>query len=137
MSSSLWIPGVPPGPPPSVDEFLKRVHAQIQAFAQECACDEVEVAAQLFDGRTLRLQAILPEPGFGWVTLRPFPEDDEDGVITDDELPLDVVMVPVGSIVRIHLRRPAPGQRFGFSAPASQPAAPDAPPDATAEGLTG
>ena len=108
MSSGLWLPGTAPPTPPSVEEFLNRVHGQIAAFAQECQCDQADVVCQLFDGRTLRLQSISPAPGLGWVTLRPFPDDEDEA---PDDGPLEMVMVPIGSIVRISVRMPERGHR--------------------------
>ncbi len=121
--SQLWIPGGPGAPPSSVDEFIKRVHAQIQKFASECDCEQVEVDVLLHDGRRFRLHSLSPEPGFGWVTLRPFSDggDAEDGESRADVEHLgERLMVPLQSIVRFALHHPEQERRFGFVAPETE-----------------
>lgn len=121
MSSQVWVPGAPAAPaPPSVEDFLKRVHAQIEAFAQQCDCERAIVEVVLHDGRRLRLHSFSPEPGFGWVTLRSFPEDDEDLPEGDEELAVEeTLMAPLQSIVRISIKKPPEEEplRFGFVPP--------------------
>jgi hypothetical protein len=121
MSSQVWVPGAPAAlPPPSVEDFLKRVHAQIQAFAQQCDCERAIVEVVLHDGRRLRLHSFSPEPGFGWVTLRPFPDDDGDLPEGDEELAVEeTLMTPLQSIVRISMKKPPEEEshRFGFVSP--------------------
>jgi len=88
-----------------LDELVDRLHRQIRAFG-----DDVAVEIELHDGPRYALESVTAEPGFGFVTLRPHPEP--------GDAPFEVI-VPVGSIVRITLRRPEearPG--FGFSLPA-------------------
>ena len=59
----------------------------------------------------MTLDSLSAEPGFGFVTLHPHPDQDED-------LP-ERVVVPVGSIRRIELDRAMEERRRpGFSAPA-------------------
>ena len=77
MSGQVWTPGGVAAPPPSVKDFLSGVHAQIQAFAAQCDCERAIVEVMLHDGRRLRLRSISDKPGFGWVTLQPFPDDDD------------------------------------------------------------
>ncbi len=58
------------------------------------------------------LDRILPEPGFGMITIYVHTRDDDAP---------DALVVPIGSIRRIELRR-APEERvarFGFSVPSS------------------
>jgi len=62
---------------PSVEDFLKRIVGQIQQFSADCEGERVQVEVVLHDGRRLSLHSIMPEPGFGWVTLRPFDDDCE------------------------------------------------------------
>jgi hypothetical protein len=107
----LWVPGVAGGPPPSVDEFLARVHDQIQGFRDTCGCEQVTVEVLLHDGTSLQLASMAPEPGYGWVTLNPVPED-ADG----PEGPR-VVLVPLGSVVRIVVEVAERPTRVGFSLP--------------------
>jgi hypothetical protein len=69
------------------------------------------VEVELADSSRFVLEKIDPEPGFGMVTLH---------VHSDDDAP-DALIVPLGSIRRIELRR-APEARvagFGFSVPKS------------------
>jgi hypothetical protein len=117
MSGQVWTPDGAAAPPPSVKEFLAGVHAQIQAFADQCDCERAIVEVMLHDGRRLRLRAISAEPGFGWVTLQPFPEDIDDDA-TDGPVEESLIL-PLQSIVRIVMRRPEDEepQRFGFVPP--------------------
>jgi hypothetical protein len=69
------------------------------------------VEVELADSSRFVLEKIDPEPGFGMVTLH---------VHSDDDAP-DALIVPLGSIRRIELRR-VPEARvagFGFSVPKS------------------
>jgi hypothetical protein len=92
------------------DELVDRIHRHIERFARESGLAHAFVEVELADGSRLTLDAILPEPGFGFVTLVPHPE-------VDEELP-EQVMVPVGSIRRIELARAEERrERFGFSLP--------------------
>ena len=121
MSSQVWVPGGAAGAPPSVEDFLKGVHAQIQKFAEDCKCERAVVEVLLHDGRRLRLRSFSSQPGFGWITLHPIAEDGGEG--TDAESsddPVDeALMLPLQSIVRIVMRRPddEEPQRFGFVPP--------------------
>ena len=104
----LWVPGAAP---PSLDDFVQRVHKQIEAYTSTHASDQTEVEVELADGARLMLQSLSAEPGYGFVTLAVFPEDDAD--------PTQLI-VPVGSIRRIALG-PAEAEqaRFGFSLPST------------------
>ena len=123
MSGQVWVPGIGGGgaPPPSVEEFLKSVHAQIQSFAVKCQCERAVVEVLLHDGRRLRLRSFSSEPGFGWITLHPVAEDGGDGSEEEDtDAPIDeALMLPLQSIVRIVMRRPDDEEppRFGFVSP--------------------
>jgi hypothetical protein len=103
----LWLPGVE-GPQ---DDFVERLHRQIERFAREHGVERVAVDVEVDGGARFQLDTVSPEPGFGFVTLRPHPSDDPD---VPDEL-----IVPIASIRRIELddaeeqRRP-----FGFTLPA-------------------
>jgi hypothetical protein len=96
------------------DELVERIHRQIERFAREAGIEQAFVEVELADGSRLTLDAIQPEPGFGFVTLIPHPQ-------VEEELP-EQVMVPVGSIRRIELARAEERRaRFGFSLPTSAP----------------
>jgi hypothetical protein len=61
----------------------------------------------LADGASFALQRLEPEPGFGMITLHVRAED--------DDVP-DALIVPLGSIRRIELRKTAEERvGFGFS----------------------
>lgn len=121
VSGQVWVPGGGAAAPPSVEDFLKGVHAQIQSFADQCQCERAVVEVLLHDGRRLRLRSFSSQPGFGWITLHPVAEDGGDG--SDEEgtdAPVDeALMLPIQSIVRIVMRRPdeEEPQRFGFVPP--------------------
>ena len=124
MSSQVWIPGSGVSgddPSSSVDDFLKRVHMQIQNFVEQCQCERAVVEVLLHDGRRLRLRSLSSEPGFGWVTLHPIPEDGGDGSDEEEsDTPVDEALIlPLQSILRIVMRRPdnEEPQRFGFVPP--------------------
>jgi hypothetical protein len=105
--SGLWIPGMAAGPQ---DELVERIHRQIERFTRDAGIGQAFVEVELADASRLTLDAILPEPGFGFVTLVPHPE-------VEEELP-EQVMVPVGSIRRIELARAEERrERLGFSLP--------------------
>jgi hypothetical protein len=98
----LWVPGAAA---PSIEDFVDRLHRQIERFAEEQPGKEAQVEVELHDGSLLPLAAIVPEPGFGFVTLRPHNRRKEE------------IIVPVGSIVRIRLAPPEQHPPFGFSKP--------------------
>jgi hypothetical protein len=63
----------------------------------------------LADGASFALQRLEPEPGYGMITLHVRAED--------DDVP-DALIVPLGSIRRIELRKSAEERvGFGFSLP--------------------
>jgi hypothetical protein len=114
----LWVPG---STGPSLEDFVGRLLRQIQAFAKRSESGGAHVEVELHDGALLVLHSISAEPGYGLITLRPYPED-EDRPWSDAEegpLPPEEIMVPLGSIMRITLSEPeGPRSRFGFSGPA-------------------
>jgi hypothetical protein len=100
----LWIPGMA-GP---LDELVARIHRRIASFATEHELEQAEVEAELHDGALLRLSTISAEPGYGFITLVPHPEDGE---------PQELI-VPLGAIRRLTLSRAEPESPIGFSLPA-------------------
>jgi hypothetical protein len=110
--SELWVPGAH-GPH---DEFVTRLHRQIRRFAQKHELETAAVEVELRDGSRFSLDSISPEPGYGFVTLCPHPEE--------DEAPSELI-VPIAMLERIELyaERDVVG-RFGFSLPeaAQEPA---------------
>ena len=107
----LWIPGAAE---PSLDDFVARVHRQIEQFTESHAAEQTHVEVELADGERLALQALSAEPGFGFLTLTVHPE--EGGQLQ--------VVVPVNAIRRITLG-PAEAERaaLGFALPGSGGAA--------------
>jgi hypothetical protein len=96
----LWVPGAAM---PSIDDFVERLHRQIERFASECPGGQAQVGLELRDGSLVPLESILPEPGYGFVTLRPHGNEKEE------------VVVAVGAIARIRLSPPEQHPPFGFS----------------------
>jgi hypothetical protein len=101
----LWVPGAAE---PSIDAFVGRVLDQVARFARDEPGGEVQVEIELRDGSVIALESILPEPGFGFVTLRPHGDRREE------------IVVPVGAIARLTLAPPEQHPPFGFSTPAAQ-----------------
>jgi hypothetical protein len=86
------------------EAFVERIHRAIGAFAEEHGVQTPAVEIELVDSARFTLQRIEPEPGFGMVTLY---------VHGDDGDAPDALIVPLGSIRRIELRK-TPESRVGF-----------------------
>ena len=100
----LWIPGVA-GPH---DDFVNRVHRQIERFAQSRGVEKPVVELELRVGARFELDTISPDPGYGFVTVCPHPGEDVPGQL----------IVPIGAIARIELHAAdEPEQRLGVSLP--------------------
>jgi hypothetical protein len=102
----LWTPVVE-GPH---EAFVERLHKTIAAFAEATGVTTPVVELELADTARFVLDRILPEPGFGMITVY---------VQSRDSDAPDALVIPLGSIRRIELRR-APEERvarFGFSVP--------------------
>jgi hypothetical protein len=78
----------------------------VERFAREAGLERACVQVHLADGTHYLVEELSAEPGFGFVTIRPYPRD---------ESPAELI-VPVGTIRRIELDR-AEEQRsaFGFT----------------------
>jgi hypothetical protein len=102
--TDLWTPGQA-GPH---EELVDRIHKQIARFARERGIERAVVELELRGGSRFELDAVLPEPGYGFVTIRPHPGDD---------IPSELIL-PVGMIERIELYaahdKPS---RLGFNVP--------------------
>jgi hypothetical protein len=93
------------------EAFVERVLRAIGSFAEGMGVEKPIVEIELADTSRFVLERIEPEPGFGMVTL--YVKDARD----DDP---DALIVPIGSLRRIELRK-SPEERiarFGFSIPA-------------------
>ena len=92
------------------EAFVERIHRSIAAFADEHGVETPLVEVELADSARFVLARIDAEPGFGMVTL---------SVRSDEHDAPDVLIVPLGTIRRIELRK-TPEDRvasFGFSVP--------------------
>ena len=98
----LWVPGAAE---PSIDAFVDRLLKQIERFASELPGGKAQVEVELRDGSVIPLESIVPEPGFGFVTLRPHSRRKEE------------VVVPIGAIAQFRLGPPEEHPPFGFSKP--------------------
>jgi hypothetical protein len=85
-----------------LDDFVARLRLQIDGFEAH----ETVVEVELREGSRAAVHEIDSEPGYGFVTLRPHPENGEAP---------EQWIVPISSIARITLREAdAPGQ-IGFA----------------------
>jgi len=104
--TSLWVPGAA-GP---LEQFVERIHRRIADFAQRSGIERVAVEIELADGALFHVKEISPEPGFGFVTVCPFPEEGGE--------PEEELIVPLASVRRITLgQAEARLARFGFTPP--------------------
>ena len=104
----LWTPVIE-GPH---EAFVERLHQSIANFAESAGVKAPVVEVELADTSRFVLDRIDPKPGFGMITVY------VHGV--RDDAP-DALIIPIGSIRRIELRK-APEDRiarFGFSIPAA------------------
>jgi len=90
-----------------LEDLVGRIHRRIGAFASEHGLEQAQVEVELADGALLRLASISAEPGYGFLTLVPHPEDGE---------PLELI-VPIGAIRQLTLSRAEPASPIGFSLP--------------------
>ena len=99
MEVPAWIPS-------GGDELVASVHRAIADYVAETGIARAWVLVELADGARYPLEALLAEPGSGFVTLVPHREDDE----TPERL-----IVPVAGVKRIELARAeAQRERLGF-----------------------
>ncbi len=106
--STLWLPGAA-GP---LEQLVDRLQRRIGEYAERHGVPDVAVEVELMDGALFHVKEISPEPGFGFVTLTPFP--DEGGE------PVEELIVPVGSVRRIVLGKEDERRaRFGFTPPSA------------------
>ena len=106
----LWIPGAAE---PSLDDFVTRIHKQIEEYTSSHSAEQTEVQVELADGGRLTVLTLSAEPGYGFVTLALHSPDASDP---------QRVIVPVNAIRRIDLG-PAEADRaqFGFALPDDGP----------------
>jgi hypothetical protein len=102
--SELWLPGGAL----DIDDFVRRVHQQVERFAETQGLAQAMVEVELRDGARHVLDTISPEPGYGFVTLRPH------GTDTDEQQEL---IVPLASIAQIRISPTEEDPKFGFALP--------------------
>jgi hypothetical protein len=100
----VWVPGAAA---PSIEDFVGRILKQIERFAKDSSGGEAQVEVELKNGSVFPLESIVPEPGYGFVTLRPHSSTPEE------------VVIPVDAIARISLGPPETHPPFGFSQPSA------------------
>ena len=108
MSPELWVPGAAE---PSLDDFVGRIHRQIERYTTTHAADRSHVEVELADGERLALRSLSSDPGYGFLTLT------VDG---------EQLIVPVGSIRRITLGPADEERKPGFALPERKGAEPAA-----------
>jgi hypothetical protein len=101
--SELWVPGTP-----SADDFVTRVHQQIARFGENHALERVMVEVALRDGARYVLDTLSPEPGYGFVTLRPHPEQEGER---------EELIVPLALVSEIRISPAEEAPQFGFALP--------------------
>ena len=101
MTTHVWTPGAA-GP---LDEFIGRLERIVTAFARDNEVEQAEVIIELVDGSRYLVAATSPEPGFGFFSLTPHREDDDE--------PRRVI-VPIGAVRSIDISAPDPPRPFGF-----------------------
>jgi hypothetical protein len=107
----LWVPGLA-GPH---EDFVQRLLRHIERFAREREIEQASVDVELRDGSRFRLDRVLPEPGFGFITIVPH----EQQRAQEEDIPAEVI-VPIGLIERIDIHEAHEQRgRFGFALPES------------------
>jgi len=99
LSPDLWVPGAAE---PSLDDFVARIHRQIEQYTATHSAERSHVEVELAGGERLTLRSLSSEPGFGFLTLS----------VEGDQL-----IVPVGSIRRITLGPADEERKPGFALP--------------------
>jgi hypothetical protein len=90
------------------EDFVGRLHRAIERFAGEHETEKPFVEVELRDGSRFALESVSPEPGYGFITLKPVPLED---------LP-DELIVPIAAVARIELSKAGDRpERLGFSVP--------------------
>jgi hypothetical protein len=104
LSPDFWVPGAAA---PSLEDFVKRIHQEIERYTSTHPAEHSHVEVELADGARLPLRALTSEPGFGFLTLS----------VHSDEGEPEELIVPVGSIRRISLGPADEARRPGFALP--------------------
>jgi hypothetical protein len=99
LSPDLWVPGAAE---PSLDDFVARIHRQIEQYTATHSAERSHVEVELAGGERLTLRSLSSEPGFGFLTL---------------SIEREQLIVPVGSIRRITLGPADEERKPGFALP--------------------
>jgi hypothetical protein len=102
--SELWVPGGAL----DIDDFVRRIHQQIARFADAHGLEQAMVEVELRDGSRHVLDTISPEPGYGFVTLRPHAKDEDER---------QELVVPLASVTQICISPAEKEPQFGFALP--------------------
>jgi hypothetical protein len=113
LSPDLWVPGAAE---PSLEDFVDRVHRQIERYTATHTAERSHVEVTLGDGERLTLRSLSSEPGFGFLTLAVHAANGE----------AEELIVPVGAIKRISLGPADESRRPGFALPKERGAEPAA-----------
>jgi hypothetical protein len=105
LSPELWVPGAAE---PSLDDFVARIHRQIEQYTATHSAERSYVEVELAGGERLTLTSLSSEPGFGFLTLS----------VEGEQL-----IIPVGAIRRITLGPADEERKPGFALPATNPKA--------------
>jgi hypothetical protein len=105
LTPQLWVPGAAE---PSLEDFVKRIHQQIERYTATHTADSSHVEVELEDGERLMLRSLSSEPGYGFLTL----------TVDLVEGHAEELIVPVGAIRRIALGPADDEHRLGFDLPA-------------------
>jgi hypothetical protein len=100
LSPELWVPGAAE---PSLDDFVTRIHRQIEQYTSTHTAERSHVEVELADGERVTVESISGEPGYGFLTLS----------VPDGEQ----LIVPVGAIRRITLGPADEDRTPGFALP--------------------
>ena len=90
-----------------LDDLVGKILRRVEAFATEHGLEQAMVEVELADGALLRLATIRPDPGYGFLTLVPHVPEGE---------PQELI-VPIGAIRQLTLRRAEAESAFGFAPP--------------------
>jgi hypothetical protein len=101
--SELWVPGAV-----SVEDFVARVQQQAARFAADNGGGAAMVEVELRDGSLYKLDTLSAEPGHGFVTLRPHPEEKGER---------EEFIVPLASVASIRISMAEPEREVGFAPP--------------------
>jgi hypothetical protein len=101
LSPDFWVPGAAE---PSLDNFVARVHRQIEGYTSTHTAEQTHVEVELGGGERLTLLSLSGEPGYGFLTL----------IVEGEQF-----IVPVGAIRRITLGPADEDRKPGFALPAN------------------